>query len=299
MIEGTPRTLGTFAIAVAVTDSSFHTGTVTYSLKVNPRFLTLSPAVGSLIPDATVGAVYSQTFTVTGGTAPYTFAGSRVPAGLALTAVSDSSFMLSGSATGTLAVLDEFSVQVSDAAGATEIEPYRIRIDTPWYISPLALPDGQVGQPYAQRVTFKNGTGAVQWSIVGAVPPGLSLDATGNLSGTPQQGGSFFFNVSGTDAAGDVAVQTYTPNVLVGTLTISPGTLLDGSVDGYYSQSFSADGVAPLSWSVSGALPDGLGLDGNGNLSGTLTTPGSYTFTVSVFDAVGQSGSQSYWITIY
>jgi hypothetical protein len=297
-IEGTPTTLGTFAIAITVTDVKFHTATVNYTLHANPRFFTLSPAVGDLIPDATVGAVYSQTFTVTGGTAPYTFAGTSLPDGLSLTAVSDSSFALSGSATGSLAVLDPFSVQVTDATGAIEIEPYRIQIDTPWYISPFSVPGGQVGQPYAQKLTFKNGKGAIQWSTLGAVPPGLSLDATGNLSGTPQQGGSFMFNVNATDAAGDSALQSYTVNVLVGTVTISPGTLLDGSVDSYYSQGLSADGIPPFSWSVSGSLPEGLSLDNNGYLNGTPSTPGSYSFTVNVTDSAGQTGSVAYWLTI-
>lgn len=44
-------------------------------------------------------------------------------------------------------------------------------------------------------------------------------------------------------------------------------------------------GQPPYSWSSSsGALPPGLGLSGNGKISGTPTTAGSYTFTVTVAD---------------
>jgi hypothetical protein len=44
-------------------------------------------------------------------------------------------------------------------------------------------------------------------------------------------------------------------------------------------------GVGPLTWSLaSGTLPPGINLSPSGILSGTATTPGIYTFTVTVRD---------------
>jgi hypothetical protein len=69
---------------------------------------------------------------------------------------------------------------------------------------------------------------------------------------------------------------------------ITPDSPLpDGQVSVPYTVSIgAAGGVSPYSLSVSGGtLPAGLNLAANGQLAGTPTTPGSYTFTVSVTDS--------------
>ncbi len=81
--------------------------------------------------------------------------------------------------------------------------------------------------------------------------------------------------------------------------TITPGSLPDGSVGVAYSQTFGTKGGCgnAFIFSISaGNLPDGLGLDPNaGVLSGTPTTPGSFTFTVTVCGGIviGRPSSQS------
>ena len=64
----------------------------------------------STLPDGTVGAAYSQTLAVTGGTAPYTFSATSLPAGLSL---NTSTGVISG--TPTTVGLTGFSVSVTDA----------------------------------------------------------------------------------------------------------------------------------------------------------------------------------------
>jgi len=297
-ISGTPTSVGTFPVVVDLSDQHFKHATVTYTLQVLPRLFTLDPPYGSAIPDATVGAVYSQTFTVSGGTAPYDFAASSLPSGLVLTPLSGDSFTISGTANATAARWTPFEIQVTDATGATESEPYLIVVQTPWFISPLTLPDGQLNRPYFATLTLENAEGPVQWSVQGALPPGLTLGDSGDLLGTCQAAGSFSFNVTATDGMGDTAVQSYTVNVPGATVTISPATLLDGTAGGYYSQSFTADGVGPIQWSVSGSLPDGLSLDVFGDLSGWPTSPGTWSFTITATDAQGSSGSQSYSMNV-
>ncbi len=48
-------------------------------------------------------------------------------------------------------------------------------------------------------------------------------------------------------------------------------------------------GVSPYTYVVSGARPPGLSLDSTGLLSGTPTTVGTYSFTVTVTDSLGVS----------
>ena len=82
------------------------------------------------------------------------------------------------------------------------------------------------------------------------------------------------------------------------TVTITTDALPDGKVGEAYSQTLAADGTAPITWSISGALPDGLKLDGNtGEISGKPTAEGTATFTVKAENS-GGSDTKELSITI-
>jgi hypothetical protein len=49
---------------------------------------------------------------------------------------------------------------------------------------------------------------------------------------------------------------------------------------------------------TAGALPTGLSLSSGGIISGTPTTAGTFTFTVTARDANGCTGLQAYTVTI-
>ncbi|SRR6266576_240303 len=73
------------------------------------------------------------------------------------------------------------------------------------------------------------------------------------------------------------------------TLAITTVSLPDATIGAAYSVTLTASGgVPPYTWSIiSGALPDGLSMDLDGNITGTPTTQGVYTFTVQVVDPIG------------
>ena len=73
----------------------------------------------------------------------------------------------------------------------------------PVAITTAALPGGRTGTPYTATLTATGGSGAYAWSVAsGALPPGVSLaTATGLLSGTPTQSGTFGVTLSTRDAA--------------------------------------------------------------------------------------------------
>ena len=82
------------------------------------------------------------------------------------------------------------------------------------------------------------------------------------------------------------------------TVTITTDALPDGKVGEAYSQTLAADGTAPITWSISGALPDGLKLDENtGGISGEPTAEGTATFTVKAENS-GGSDTKELSITI-
>ena len=84
------------------------------------------------------------------------------------------------------------------------------------------------------------------------------------------------------------------------TIIVDPSTLPDGIVDVPYNQDLTASGgVEPYIFAVtSGALPAGLTLAADGNLTGTPTTAEIANFTITATDTHGCSGSQTYSITI-
>ena len=81
-------------------------------------------------------------------------------------------------------------------------------------------------------------------------------------------------------------------------MTITTATLPDGKVGEAYSQTLIATGTTPITWSIIGALPDGLSLNKDtGKISGTPTAAGSSTFTVKATNSAG-SDTKELSITI-
>lgn len=82
-------------------------------------------------------------------------------------------------------------------------------------------------------------------------------------------------------------------------ITVGPATLPNGNVGSVYAQTVSASGgTAPYAFTVSsGTLPAGLTLS-SGAISGTPTTAGSSTFTVTATDVNGCLGSASYTMVV-
>src|SRR5690606_32819244 len=85
-------------------------------------------------------------------------------------------------------------------------------------------------------------------------------------------------------------------------VVISPATLEDGAVGLAYSETLTASGaVPPYTFSVvAGALAPGLALADDGDLGGTPTTVGVYSFMVMAEDADATSnGFASYTVEIF
>ncbi len=135
----------------------------------------------------------------------------------------------------------------------------------------------------------------------GSFPPGLVLATNGVVSGTPLVPGVFNFQVQAVASNNCADTLSATITVTCPPITITPGTLPQGHVTAAYNQQFLAasGGTAPYSFTNSaGSLPPGLTLQSGGILSGTPTTTGVFTFTVTATDSLGCNGSNTYTVVI-
>ncbi|HXA16537.1 MAG TPA: putative Ig domain-containing protein [Thermoanaerobaculia bacterium] len=288
-LSGTPTQSGSFPITVTATDSNGCTGSDTFTLTIGCQTITVTnPAVST----GTAGAPFSQTFTQSGanGTATFSLASGTLPAGLSLSA----SGVLSGTPTQTGSF--PITVKVTDSNGCTGTGPtYTLVIacQTITVTNP-ATTTGTVGTAFSQAFAQSGGIGAVTFSTSSTLPTGLSLSASGVLSGTPTQPGTFPITVTVTDSNGCTGTgPTYTLVIVCQTITVTNPATTTGTVDAPFSATFTQSGaIGTATFTIaSGSLPAGLTLSSSGVLSGTPQAPGSFSITVKVTDSNGCTGT--------
>ena len=161
------------------------------------------------------------------------------------------------------------------------------------------LPFGVSGTGYAPvTLAVQSATGVnYTWTPPATgLPPGLSMNTAGVISGTPGSTGTFTFTVTATD--GVQAVQQTETIIVYGPLSITTSSLPAGVRGQSYGpvQLVAAGGSGTQQWTASGLT--GLTLSASGSLSGT--TPASVpSFSVTATDPVtGQTATATYSITV-
>jgi putative Ig domain-containing protein len=164
---------------------------------------------------------------------------------------------------------------------------------------------GRKGDPYSMQLAAANGRPPYTWTLIsGSLPAGLSMNASGLISGTPTTFGNFPFAVRATDSVGATAVASFTLQIqsdIEPLQILSSGDLPQASTGVIYSQQLLfTGGTAPRAWSMaSGSLPPGMTLGSSGIISGAPTNVGVYNFTVRLTDATQTSvTSQPLRITV-
>jgi hypothetical protein len=163
-----------------------------------------------------------------------------------------------------------------------------------------AQPVPIVGSVYAAQIVAQGGTAPYTFAAVGLLPPGLSMNASGAITGTPTVAGTYAFTVNATDKNNCVGSQVITITTQCPVITISPPSPLPVAVQyaPYSAPALSAaGGTTPYTWSISsGSLPTGLALNSTtGVISGsTSAAPGTYTFVVRATDRWSCTGDANY-----
>jgi len=187
--------------------------------------------------------------------------------------------------------------------GQTDTQDLSINV-TPLSITTTSLPPGSIGQAYSQQVQTIGAIAPLTWSIsAGTLPPGLTLNQTGVISGTPiVPAGTSSFTVRVQDAGGQSDTQALSIVINLFNAPNITTTTLQGVIVGQsYNQTLHANGgIGALTWSVSaGSLPAGLLLDPTaGTISGVPTSAGTFNFTVMVRDTLNQSDTKNLSIAV-
>ena len=156
-----------------------------------------------------------------------------------------------------------------------------------------------LGRPFTGKLTLASSRRGT-WSIAsGALPAGLTLSASGALSGTPTTPGTRTVVVRFVDYVPNTVTRAVTFTVAKTTPVIATTSLPPATVDDAYAEQLAVTDGRAGTWTVTdGALPDGLTLSATGQLEGTPTTAGDATFTVQFTDPWAGTATRTYTLSV-
>jgi streptogramin lyase len=302
VVSGTPTAAGTLAFTVNVTDTAGGSLTKTYTVTINPPLTVASLGTTQW----TAGkSGFTGTMSVGGGTAPITItSASGVPTGLSLTLIGGAlSFTGTPTATGTFS---GGTVTLHDAAGATITKTFSITINAAPTINALSATQWTIGRSGFNGVmTVAGGTGGLSIASITGLPTGLTLALSGNtlsFSGTPTATGTFAGSVTLHDAIGATVTRTFSITInaapTIANLTMTQWT---AGKSGFTGTMAIVAGTTPHLITTQSGMPPGLTAVVVGTaiqFTGTPTTAGTYSCSITIQDAAGASVTKAFSITI-
>lgn len=153
-------------------------------------------------------------------------------------------------------------------------------------------------------------TGSSYTLYDGQLPPGLTLNSSGLISGilsiTPVTNQTWYFTVAAVDQYGSSVTRTfYIRFVSTPVVWITSGDYLSPCNEGYYLQGLIATSNSTLTYTiVAGALPNGLSLSTDGIISGVVSPEVAalrvntlFTFTIRAMDVELQYADRQFTLT--
>jgi len=150
------------------------------------------------------------------------------------------------------------------------------------------------GSAYSYQITATSNP--TSFNATG-LPPGLGVKtSTGAITGTVTHGGIYNVNLSATNTQG-TGNATLALTVQQAPVFIDPPLAASVLANTPYSHTYAVNAYPAPTFSLTGTLPNYLGLSSSGVLSGTPTELGNFTGTITVTNSLG-TVKQPYSITI-
>lgn len=268
------------ALLIAFSLNSFASESSAVAPRPKPPAKSLK--LSGTLPGGEVGVTFNATFTVSGGTAPYTFSISwgELPGGLAL-----------GTKTGTIsgqpakAGTYNFGIHVKDSSDLAIAEAFAITVAAAPAVAVTITPAtttvvSGASEQFTALVTNTSDV-AVTWSA------SLGTISSAGLFQAPTVTGNKTATVTATSVADPTKSATASVTVTPPPVSISTTSLSNATAGAAYSNTLSATGgTLPYTWTLSsGSLPTGITVQSSGSISGTTSQTGSFTATVAVTDS--------------
>jgi hypothetical protein len=286
-LSGTPLSAGNYSFAITTTGVGLCTGTRAYNLLVTSTCTTITVNPASL-PQGTLGTLYSQTVSATGGVAPYSFslASGALPGGLTL---DTNSGFISGipAASGSFV----FTIRATGQGGCTGQRSYVLSVSCGTLtFAPNTLPNGVRGSIYSHQLSVSPANHATFSVLLGSLPPGFTLSSAGLLSGTTSQTGTYNFMVKAV-AGTCQSTKTYSLVISASLTAFASSGDYDGdgksdaalwtASNGVWRIVRSSDGqTANQSWGMAGDVTLLGDYDGDGKSDLAVFRPREATFYV-------------------
>jgi len=287
------------------------------------------------LPAALQDEQYSATLNAEGGKAPYTWSASGLPPDLSINpvtgvisgvpttagtytvtvTVTDSETATAQKATARKATAQTESASTLAAKTASASLTLTLTVKPPAYstlqVTTTSLPAGTQGVAYTPfTVQAAGGKEDYTWTP-GALADGLSINASGVISGTPKQGGDFNVTVTVTDSETPAQKKSVTLPLTVTYQNVSiTTTQVDLDNNGFDNLCQSDDkrscpqyamaatgGSGSYTWSASG-LPPGVSITAAGQLTDVPPLPGtgvgcSYAVQITVTDNADRENTRN------
>lgn len=218
-ISGTPTMSGVWRVTIQVKDATEKTATKEISFVIGNAGV-LSILTDSL-PKAGIGQFYTVTLTGSGGTEPYTWSVSNLPDWMTLDASA-------GTLTGTPLYpgIHDLTISLTDSADTTvsKVLPLTVAEHDGLLIETRILDAAQYNKDYSIQLEASGGTPLYLFALRSgySLPNGLSLSATGQISGKPSRKGACDFVLDVMDDNNLKGSAVYTM-VVVDDAVLNPG----------------------------------------------------------------------------
>lgn len=178
------------------------------------------------------------------------------------------------------------SVTADNGVGVPATESFNIAVGgVPPELSGTPPTDVAVHVPYSFDFTLSGGPQPTTTVTAGSLPPGLTLSAQGQLTGTPKTAGVYTATVTADNGIDPEATDTFTITVLGPPAIVGDPPLAYVGVPVDFD--FSLPGQPPPTVAITGgSLPPGLGLSPQGSLTGTPTAAGSFPVALTATNGI-------------